>query len=367
MERVRSVRADWHDGVEKKVREAKIDLVRATGAFSGVRSVRGGGREVRAPRVVIDTGTSPSLPALRGLEDTPYLTNKTFFDQAALPERLIVIGGGYIGLELGQGAQRLGSAVTILDPSERVMAREEADATSVLEQSLRRDGVTLRLGCKPSAVEHDGTRFSLSLDSGETLVAEGLLVAAGRNAETAALATEKSGIERRPGGYIQVDDFLETTCAGVYALGDAAGQPAFTHVSWEDFRRLRSTFAGQPRRRDDRVLSYATFTEPQLARTGYSEAEAKKNGIEARAVTLPLENVARGAEWDLELGFFRLVIDQRSEKIVGATFVGYEAGELIHIVGVLIEMGATWRDLDRFVAIHPTFAEGLPSLARLLE
>jgi pyruvate/2-oxoglutarate dehydrogenase complex dihydrolipoamide dehydrogenase (E3) component len=367
MERVRRLRGEWREGVEQQLSQTGVQVVHASASFAGVRTVRGGGRELGAPLVVIDTGTSAAIPEIDGIADVPYLTNKTFFDQPRLPERLLVVGGGYIGLELGQGAQRLGSAVTIVHGLERIMEREEADAADVVRQGLERDGVTFKLNVRPAAVTRAGDLFRLTLTDGETLEGDGLLIATGRTPNTAELATEASNVARGRGGYISVDEHLQTTCPGIYAIGDVAGQPAFTHVSWEDYRRLKSTLGGKPRRRDDRVLSYTTFTEPQLARTGLSEKDARANGIEVRSVTLPLSQVARGIEWDLELGFYRLVIDRTSEKIVGATFVGYEAGELIHVVGVLIEQGATWRDLDRFVGIHPTFGEGLPSLARLFE
>ncbi len=168
-------------------------------------------------------------------------------------------------------------------------------------------------------------------------------------------------------GFVAVDAYLATSCAGVYALGEIAGQPAFTHVSWEDYRRLQATFAGTPRKRDDRVLSYTTFTEPQLARTGLSERQARDAGYAVRTQTLPLEDVARGTEWNLEAGFYRRVVDAATDKILGATFVGYEAGEIVHVIGFAIAMGARRQDLDNFVAIHPTFCEGLPSLARAFE
>ncbi len=366
-ERVRSVREEWRSGVETKLAKAGVEVVRASAAFSGERTVRGGEREVRGERVVIDTGTTAALPPVHGLGDVPYFTNKTFFDQVELPPRLLVIGGGYIGLELGQGAQRLGCAVTIVHGSEHVMDREEHDAAAFVRSSMESDGVTFELHAHATAVEQKGEVLRLTLDSGKTLEGEGLLVATGRVPNTADLDVNRSNVTCRHGGFIEVDDFLETSCPGVFALGDVAGQPQFTHVSWEDFRRLSSTFAGKPRRRDDRVLSYTTFTEPQLARTGLTEAEARARGIDAGVVTEPLSDVARGVEWDLEAGFYRLVIDRATDKIVGATFVGYEAGELIHVVGFAIEFGATWRDLDRFVGIHPTFGEGLPSLARLFE
>jgi pyruvate/2-oxoglutarate dehydrogenase complex dihydrolipoamide dehydrogenase (E3) component len=367
MRRVRRVRDEWHDSSEKGVAAAKIDLVRATGRFTAERTVSGGGREVRAPHVVIDTGTSPAVPPIPGLAESPYLTNETWFEQTDLPARLLVIGGGYIGLELGQGAQRLGSSVTIVHGAHNVMEREEDDAATVVRESLMRDGVTFALGARATSVEHDGKTFTLGLADGRTLQAEGLLVTTGRTPNSADLDAPQSNVELRKDDFIAVDEHLQTTCPGVYALGDIAGQPAFTHVSWEDYRRLSSTFAGTPRTRDDRVLSYSTFTEPQLARTGASEAQAREHGFDVRVETLQLSETARGEEWDLKDGFFRLVVDRATQKILGATLVGYEAGELVHTIAFGIALGATWRQLDDLVGIHPTFGESLPSLARLFE
>jgi pyruvate/2-oxoglutarate dehydrogenase complex dihydrolipoamide dehydrogenase (E3) component len=368
MQRVRAIREEWHSGSERKVEKSEIELIRATGAFTAERTVSGGGRTFRGTRIVIDTGTSPLVPKIDGLAGTPYFTNETWFDQETLPARLAVIGGGYVGLELGQGAQRLGSAVTIVQGAARVLEREEADATDILQTSLQNDGVTLELGVKATSVRHDGRAFTITLDDGRKLEVDGLLVAAGRSPNSADLRAEASGIALTERGFIDVDDYLQSrSCPGVYALGEIAGQPAFTHVSWEDYRRLDSTFAGRPRRRDDRVLSYTTFTEPQLARTGLNEEQARAAGHTVRSTTIALENVARGTEWNLETGFYRLVIDAKTDKILGATFIGYEAGEIIHTIAFSIELGATWQDLDRFMAIHPTFGEGLPSLARQFE
>ena len=364
MTRVRKIRDEWHDGVESKVAKSGIELVRASAAFTAERTVAGGGREFIGTTVVIDTGTSPVLPPIAGLADVPYLTNVTWFEQETLPARVLVIGGGYIGLELGQGAQRLGSAVTIVHAADHIMDREEPDASAAVAKGLAADGVTFELGARATAVAHRDGIFTLTLASGKTLEAEGLLVATGRVPNTADLQPNRSNIACAKGGFIQVDAHLQTTCPGVYAIGDVAGQPAFTHVAWEDYRRLESTLAGTPRTRDDRVLSYSTFTEPQLARTGLTLSQARAKGMTARAETLALEDVARGAEWNLENGFMRLVIDDATAKVIGATFVGYEMGELIHAIGLAIELGATWHDIDRFVGIHPTFGEGIPSVAR---
>jgi dihydrolipoamide dehydrogenase len=363
--RVRSVRDEWHDGSEKRVATAGIDLVRASAAFSGERTVSGGGRTVRAQHVVIDTGTRPLVPPIAGIADVPYLTNLTWFEQERIPERTIVIGGGYIGLELGQGARRLGSEVTIVHPASRLMDREETDASDVIRGSLEADGVRLELSTQAVSAKRVGDAVAVTLSNGITLEADAILIAAGRAPNTPDLDVAKSNVALDARGYVACDAFLQTSCPGTYALGDVAGQPQFTHVSWEDYRRLSATFAGRPRRRDDRVLSYSTFTEPQLARTGLTEAEARDRGIDARSRTLQLADVARGTEWNLETGFMRLVIDGANDRIVGATFVGYEMGEVIHTIGFAIELGATWKNLDDFVAIHPTFGEGLPSLARL--
>jgi pyruvate/2-oxoglutarate dehydrogenase complex dihydrolipoamide dehydrogenase (E3) component len=363
--RVRRVRDAFRAEIGRKLAAAGVEVVTSDVRFVGEREVEGGGRRVRGAVVVIDAGGRPNAPPIAGLEATPYLTSDTFFDLPDVPRSLAVIGGGYIGLELGQGARRLGSEVTIVHPAERVLDREEPDATAVLQDALLADGVRLELGTQPASVAAAKVGVDVTLTNGKHVTADVLLVATGRRPNTAALELDASGIACTPAGYVVVDDYLQTACPNVYAIGDVAGQPAFTHVSWEDHRRILSTLDGVPRKRNDRVLSYTTFTEPQLGRTGMTLAQAQAAGIDARAVTLPLSNVARGIEWGLEQGFFRLVVD-RDGKILGATFAGYEAGELIHVIVALIEAGATWQVLARAMFVHPTFAEGLPTLARLL-
>ena len=365
MDRVRAIRDEWMDGVEKKVAAAGISVVRAEASFTGERIVSAGGEQFEAELILIDTGTSPLVPQVPGLAGTPYMTNLDFFDQRVLPKRLLVMGGGYIGLELGQGMARCGSEVHVVDSNPRVLAREEADASEALAQGLLADGIALHLGRKAVEIRHDGG-FAMKLDDGSTLEGDALLVAVGRRPNTAALRAETSGIALDRFGYIGIDARFATSCKGVYALGDVAGQPAFTHVSWEDHRRLEDILAGGLRTRDDRVLAYSTYTEPQVARVGMTADEAKKTGRDVRAVTLPITDVARAVEWGQSIGFFRLVVDRQSEKILGATLVGYETAELVHVILAHMEAGSTWRVLERSVHVHPTYAEGLPSLARLL-
>jgi dihydrolipoamide dehydrogenase len=364
MQRVRRIRDEWYDSSVTKIANSTIDLVHAHARFTGTRTVSGGGREVTAPIVIIDTGTRAAIPPVDGLETVSYVTNHEIFELETLPTHLIVLGGGYIGLELGQGARRLGCEVTIVNFGHRIMENEEEDATAILHAALVADGICIQNCSKASSVRKDGDEIVLQIEDGPEIRGNGLLVAAGRTPNTDELDAEKSGIELLENGMVRVDDYLRTTCDGVYAIGDVAGQPAFTHVSWEDYRRITATLAGTPRKRDDVVLSYTTYTEPQLARTGLTEAEAKKRGIDARSRTIAAGDVARGEEWNLTRGFFRIVIDASNDKIIGATFVGYEVGELIHIIAAHITLGATWHDLDRQMYVHPTFAEGLPTLAR---
>ena len=365
-QRVHELRARWSATTRGRLEDAGVEIIPAQAHFSGLRTVTGGGRTIEAPRVVVDVGTSPRVPDIPGLAGTPVLTNANVFDLDRFPDRLVVLGGGYIGLELGQGAQRLGTAVTIVHPHEHLLEKEETDASDVLRAALEEDGVRVITGAEAASAAYDNGRFRLVLSSGVALEGEALLVATGRRANTEALHLEATGVRHSGAGFIEVDDYLQTHCPGVYAIGDCAGQPAFTHVSYEDHRRLLSAFRGRPRRRDDRVLSYTTFTEPQLARTGLTQAQAHAKGLRATTVTLPLSAVARAVEWDVERGFFRLVVDDDTDRILGATFVGYEAGELIHVIVAHIEAGATWHVLEASMYVHPTLAEGMPTLAGLI-
>jgi dihydrolipoamide dehydrogenase len=367
MDRVRRIVGEWRDGVEKKLAKSAVELVRAEASFDAPHLLRAGGETYEAETVVLDTGGRANVPPLPGLAGTPYLTNENFFLQETLPQRLIVLGSGYIGLELGQGAARLGSRVTIVTPDDRLIAREESDVCGVLSASFTRDGIETRLERKGKEVAYDGTTFTVTLDDGMALTGDGLLVAIGRRPNVPDGTAQRAGIALDEHGFVRCDEHLQTSVAGHYALGDVAGQPQFTHVSWEDFRRLKTVIGGDASRtRDDRVLAYAMYTEPQVGRVGLSTDQARQQGLAHRVVTLPLAQVARGAEWGLEDGFFRLVVDPRSDAILGATFAGYEAGELIHVILAHMEAGSTWRVLERSVHIHPTFAEGLPTLARQL-
>ena len=365
MERVRRIRNRFNQGVRKSLEGAGVRVVCAEASFTMEHTVVGGEVTIQAPLVVLNTGTSSLVPEIPGLAGTPYLTNRNFFDLQELPPRLLVIGSGYIGLELGQGLARLGSETQIISRGDRVLSQEELDVSETLAQAFKQDNIQLHFNVNVEKVVHANGVFTLTLSNSQELQGEALLVATGRKPNTSALNTAATGVELDEQGYVKIDDQFQTTCSGVYAIGDVAKQPAFTHVSWEDYRRLKAILCSEHRTRNDRVLGYAVYTEPQVGRVGITLEEAQKS-FNARAVTLPMTHIARGIEWGQELGFYRMVVDKDTDKILGATLVGYETAELVHVFLSLMEAGATWQLLEQSVHIHPTYGEALPSLARML-
>lgn len=349
MERVRGIRNSFNQGVKKHLKNAGVKVVCESASFTGERTVMGGELTVQAPLVVINTGTSSLIPEIPGLVGTPYLTNRNFFDLQELPPRLLVMGGGYIGLELGQGLARLGSKTQIIVRGDRILDREEPEVSETLAEAFKQDGIQLFFNVNVEKVVYANGVFTLTLSNGQELQGEALLIATGRQPNTSTLNAAAAGVELDQQGYVKIDDRFQTTRSGVYAIGDVAKQPAFTHVSWEDYRRLKAILCGEDRTRNDRVLGYATYTEPQVGRVGITLEQAQKQGINARAVTLPMSQIARAIEWGHDLGFYRMVIDQDTDKILGATLVGYETAELVHVFLSLMEAGAPWQLLEQSV------------------
>ncbi|MBD1866051.1 FAD-dependent oxidoreductase [Cyanobacteria bacterium FACHB-471] len=366
MERVRGIRHQFNQGTKRRLESAGVQVVCAEASFTDYHTVTAGDVTVEAPLMVINTGTSSLIPNIPGLADTPFLTNRNFFDLQELPPRLLVVGGGYIGLELGQGLARLGSETHLIVRGDRLLAQEEAEVSDTLAEAFRQDGISLHFNVNTEKVTHADGIFTLTLDNGETLQGEALLVVIGRKPNTSTLNAAAADLELDSQGFVKIDDQFQTSSPGVYAIGDAARQPAFTHVSWEDYRRLKAILCGERRTRSDRVLGYAVYTEPQVGRVGMTLEQAQHQGINARCVTLPMAHIARAIEWGHDLGFYQMVVDQDTDQILGATLVGYEAAELVHVFLSLMEAKATWRLLEQSVHIHPTYGEALPSLARLL-
>jgi len=373
LERVRAIRDQWRSGATSGLEaEDRVDVVHAEARFVGPHTVEADGSRYTAPQVVLDTGTSPRVPDTPGLAEGPYLTNLNIFDLDAPPGRLTVLGGGYVGLELGQAFARLGSAVTLIDRGERVLSREAERVGDCLAASLRDDGVTLRLGAEAERVDWADGRPTLTLSGGDTVDADALLVAVDRAPNTAALNLDAAGIETDGEGYIKVDDRLRTTAEGVYAAGEVAGQPQFTHVAYEDYLRLGAILTGDDpscdpggglkRTKDDRVLSYAVFTEPQVGRVGYAANDAEADGLDV--VCERSDSTSRGKQWHHPDGYTELVAEAGSLRLLGATIVGHEAAERVQVLAPLVQHRMTAFDLCGCTLIHPTYGEALQTLAR---
>jgi len=352
--------ADW-------MTNAGVHAVHAEATLVGPNTVHGGDVTIEADKIIINSGKSPFVPDIPGLADTPYLTYQTFWDLDKLPEKLLVLGGGYTGLELAQAMQRLGSQVHVLERQERIVADEEVAVSRALQQGLEADGVKFHLGCSVREVTYNNGLFRLDIDATvDPLIGSALLITAGRRPNVAALDVAKWGVTLDDQNHVVVNERFQTTVNHIYAIGDVTGQPAFTHVSWEDHRRLLAVLEGKPRQQGDRILAYAFFTEPQVGRVGFSFKEARKHGFNARATSLPLKQVTRAAATAHTLGYYQLVIDDDTDRILGATLVGPQAAELVHIILAHMEADSTWQVLEQSQHIHPTYAEDLPTMARNL-
>ncbi len=367
MDRIRSVKKQWSSGVRTRLEEQGVKTIHKEARFAAPNMVTDGEDVYESKIIVINTGKSPLIPPIEGLPGIPYLTYESFWNLENLPNRTIIVGGGYVGIELGQGLAQLGSQVHIVEANPRLISREEEDLSRILQEQLKEDGVQFHFDTRAEQVSYEDHTFNVRLSEGESVEAECLLIATGRKPNTEKLEAAKGKVELTESAHISVGDQFKTSAEGVYAIGDVTGQPAFTHVAWEDHRRLMAILNGEDRTQGDRVLAYAFFTRPQVGRAGLTLSQAKEQGYNAQQKTLKLEQVARASEVGYTKGFYRMVIDQDTDKILGATLVSPAAAELIHVFITLIEADATWQDLDQAAHIHPTFAEGLPSLARLFK
>jgi len=372
MARKDAVVARWRSGVERRLNGGGDNLrfVRGQARFVGPRTIEiaasasAGGlpRPERhdADRIVINVGARAQVPPLPGLRDVPFLDSSGMLALRALPRHLLVLGGGYIGCELGQMMRRLGAAVTIVAPSERLLPHEDPDVSEALAGAFRAEGITLELGKKAERAAREGDDVLLSLAGGGTLRGSHLLVATGRRPNTEDLGCESAGIALTPDGHIQVDDRYQTSAAGIFAVGDCTPGPAFTHVSWDDHRVLFEILSGRSARaRGDRLVPYTVFTDPQVAGVGLSEGQAKAQGIAVEVATMPFGNIARAIETDETAGVVKVLIDPATDHILGARIVGADAGELIHVFSVLMQAKASARAIVDGEFVHPTFAEGL--------
>jgi pyruvate/2-oxoglutarate dehydrogenase complex dihydrolipoamide dehydrogenase (E3) component len=328
-----------------------------------VRPAQGGIRRLEGERIFLNLGTHAAIPGIPGLSGAAPLTHVEALELDRLPAHLIVLGGGYVGLEMAQAFRRFGSQVTVIDQASQLAPREDPDVAEAIREIFVEDGIDVILEAATETIAgHTGdqVRVRLRTPAGERQI-EGsdLLVAVGRTPNTRGIGLESVGIELDARGYVKVNERLETTAPGVWAMGECAGSPQFTHVAFDDFRVVRDNLAGRPRTTRDRLIPYCLFIDPELGRVGFGEAEAKRRGIAIRVARLPMSSVLRARTIGETRGFMKALIDARSDRILGFTMLGSGAGEVIAAVQSAMLAGLPYTGLRDAILTHPTMAEGL--------
>jgi pyruvate/2-oxoglutarate dehydrogenase complex dihydrolipoamide dehydrogenase (E3) component len=352
-------------------RTSGAELIMGSGRFLAPKSLEvklndGGTRVLAGDKVFLNIGTHAAIPSVPGLEAAKPLTHVEALELDYLPRHLIVIGGGYSGLELAQAYRRFGSDVTIIESGPQLMGREDIDVSREMRRILSDEGMRVLLEAQLLEVRgRSGDKVSLVVrtPSGEQNIdGSDILVAAGRIPNTSGIGLEEAGVELDGRGYIRVNDRLETSAPGVWALGECAGSPQFTHISEDDFRIVRDNLAGGNRSTRDRLVPYCMFTDPPLAHVGLSEGEAERRGVIARVARLPMDFVLGAQATDQREGFMKALVGENDDRILGFTMIGATAGEVMAAVQTAMMAGLPYSRLANAALAHPTMAEGLSML-----
>jgi pyruvate/2-oxoglutarate dehydrogenase complex dihydrolipoamide dehydrogenase (E3) component len=353
-----------------------VDRFKATGAelikgearFVAPKTVEvhlneGGRRMITGDRVVLDLGSRAAVPDIPGLAAAKPMTHVEALDLDRLPEHVIVLGGGYVGLELAQALRRFGSTVTVIERGRQIAAAEDHDVAQALLENFTSEGIEVLLDTRVREVEGlSGQEIRIVAEGShgeQTIHGTDLLAATGRTPNTRGIALETAGIELDARGYIKVNERLETTAADVWAVGDCAGSPQFTHVAFDDFRVVRDNLNGGSRTTRDRLIPFCMFTDPELARVGLNEREAKARGIAYRLAKMPMAGVLRAVTLGETRGFVKMLVDAESNRILGFTAFGAEASEMMAAVQTAMLGGLSYTVLRDAIFTHPTAAEGL--------
>lgn len=369
--RKRDIVDSWSAGSQRGMeRHETLELIFGTARFSGPKTVavelnEGGTRRLTADHIFINVGARNRIPPLPGLDSVDYLTSTSVMELAEVPEHLVVLGGGFIGLEFGQMFRRFGSDVTIVE-RDRLAGREDEDVSEAIEEIFRGEGIGVLTGADARSVSvvAGGVELTVSVRGEERRIAgTHLLVSVGVVPNSDTLRPELAGIDVDERGNIVVNDRCETGAEGVWALGDVTGAPPFTHVSYDDYRIIRENLLeGGRASREGRLIPYVLFTDPQLGRVGLSEHEAVAAGHDVRIAKLPMSRVARAMETDETRGFMKAVVDAETDQILGAAILGIEGGEVMTVIQMAMMGGLPWTTLRDAVIAHPTLSESLNSL-----
>jgi pyruvate/2-oxoglutarate dehydrogenase complex dihydrolipoamide dehydrogenase (E3) component len=345
-----------------------VELVRGEARFVAPKTVEvqlidGGQRTITGDRVFLDIGSRAAIPDIPGLAAARPMTHVEALDLDRLPGHVIALGGGYVGLELAQALRRFGSKVTVIERGRQLAVAEYPDIAQAILENFANEGIEVLLDTRAHRVEGlSGQKVRIAIENShgeQTIEGTDLLVATGRTANTQGIGLERAGIELDSRGYIKVNERLETTAPGVWAMGDCAGSPQFTHVAFDDFRVVRDNLNGGSRTTRDRLVPFCMFTDPELARVGLNETEAKARGIAYRFAKMPMAGVLRAVAIGETRGFVKMLVDAESDRILGFTAFGAEASEMMAAVQTAMLGGLPYTVLRDAIFTHPTAAEGL--------
>ncbi len=377
LERKNKVVNSFRRGSEKGLEKTEnLHFIMGEASFVDSKTIlvalNDGGKEtLTAEKIFIDVGTRPTIPDIEGLKEIEYLTSTSLMELEEVPEHLIILGGGYIGLEFGQMYRRFGSKVTILENGKKFLSREDKDIAAEVLSFLKAEEIKVITHARTTQVKKVGKSLKVSFQTGEeekSITGSHILVATGRTPNTKALNLPAAGVEMDKHGYIKVNGKLETSTAGIYAIGDVKGGPAFTHISYNDYVIIyKNLVEGKDESIDARIVPYTMFTDPQLGRVGITENEALENNLNIRVATLPLTQVARAIETGDTRGLMKAIVDADTGKILGAAILGQEGGEIMTILQMAMVGNITWLQIKNMVFAHPLYAESLNNLFMKLE
>jgi len=370
IKRKKKIVESFRNRKEKRLIENKnITLIKGIASFVDQRNIsitlnEGVTQNISTEKIFINTGGRPAIPSIQGIEKIDYLTSTSILELKEVPDHLLILGGGYIGLEFGQMFRRFGSEVTIIDHNDQLLKREDKDIADEIKKIFEEDGINVLLNKNVEKIEETGKgKIRLILKGKEKITGTHLLIAAGHVPNTNELNLSAAGIETDEKGYIKVNDKLETNVQGIYALGDVKGGPAFTHISYDDFRIIRDNLDNPNSASiNGRFIPYVVFIDPQLGRIGLNEKEAKRSGKNILVGKIPMSYIARAIEVDETRGLMKVIVDADTEEILGCSILGIEGGELMAMIQIAMMGKLKYTALKEKIFTHPTLAESLNTL-----